>query len=138
MLVAKIAVGSLEWWCLKNTSLVGSKRCGGRSNLLLLGLLGQKHLVNVGEHTTGGDGNGAQELGELLIVAHGQLDVAGYDAGLLVVAGSVASELQHLSAEVLEDSGHINGGTGTDTGGVLTHLQVAMHATHGELESRLR
>ena len=53
--------------------------------------------MDVGEHTAGGDGDGAQQLGELLVVADGQLDVAGHDAGLLVVAGGVAGELQHLT-----------------------------------------
>ena len=45
------------------------------------------------------DGDVAEQLAQLLVVAHGQLDVAGDDAGLFVVAGSVACQLQHLSTE---------------------------------------
>ena len=94
--------------------------------------------MDVGEDTTGGDGDGAEELGELLIVADRQLDVAGHDAGLLVVAGRVAGELEDLGGEVLEDGGEVHGGTGTDAGGVLANLEVARDAADGELEARLR
>ena len=93
--------------------------------------------MDVGEDTTGGDGDGAQQLGELLIVADGQLDVAGHDAGLLVVAGGVAGELKNLGGEVLEDRGEVHGGTGADAGGVLAGLEVARDAADGELEARL-
>ena len=106
-------------------------------HLILLGLLGEEHGVDVGEDTTGGDGDGAEELGELLIVADRQLDVAGHDAGLLVVAGGVAGELKDLGGEVLEDRGEVHGGTGTDAGGVLASLEVARDAADGELKARL-
>eukprot|EP00613_Pedinella_sp_CCMP2098_P013331 CAMPEP_0171764376 /NCGR_PEP_ID=MMETSP0991-20121206/49947_1 /TAXON_ID=483369 /ORGANISM="non described non described, Strain CCMP2098" /LENGTH=76 /DNA_ID=CAMNT_0012368483 /DNA_START=62 /DNA_END=288 /DNA_ORIENTATION=+ len=68
----------------------------------LLRLLGEKHSVDVGEHTAGSDGHRAQELVEFLVVAHSELDVARDDAGLLVVASGVAGELKDLGAEVLE------------------------------------
>ena len=71
----------------------------------LLGLLGEKHGVDVGEDTAGGDGHAAEELVELLVVADGKLDVTGDNALLLVVAGGVASELEDLSGEVFEDGG---------------------------------
>ena len=62
----------------------------------------------------------------------------GHDAGLLVVAGRVAGELEDLGGEVLEDGGEVHGGTGTDAGGVLANLEVARDAADGELEARLR
>ena len=61
--------------------------------------------MDVGEDAAGGDGDSAEELVELLVVADGELEVAGSDAGLLVVAGGVAGELEDLGAEVLEDLG---------------------------------
>ncbi len=62
------------------------------TGLLLLGLgLGQQHGVDAGQHTASSDGHLAQQLGQLLVIADGQLDVAGHDAGLLVVTSSVAS-----------------------------------------------
>ena len=93
--------------------------------------------MDVGEDTTGGDGDGAEELGELFVVADRELDVAGHDAGLLVVPGRVAGELENFSGEVLQDGGEVHGGTGTDAGGVLARLEVARDAADGELETRL-
>ena len=43
----------------------------------------------------------AQQLGQLLVVAHGELDVARHDATLLVVPRGVAGELKHLGGKVL-------------------------------------
>ena len=63
---------------------------------LAAGLLGQQRLVDVGQHPSGGDGDGAEQLAELLVVARGELDVARHDPVLLVVARRVAGELQHL------------------------------------------
>jgi len=61
--------------------------------------------VDVGEHAALGDGHAAKELVELLVVADGQLDVAGDDAALLVVAGSVAGELKDLGLGDWRDEG---------------------------------
>ena len=74
--------------------------------------------MDVGENTAGGDGDATEQLVELLIVLDGQGDVAGDDAGLLVVTGGVASELEDLSTEVLEDGGEVDTGANTDTAGV--------------------
>jgi len=65
------------------------------------------------------------------------LDVAGNDASLFVVASSIASELKDLSAEVFENRREVDGGPRTNTGGVLALLEVAADAAHGELESSL-
>ena len=93
--------------------------------------------MDVGEDTTGGDGDGAEELGELLIVADRQLDVAGHDAGLLVVAGRVAGELEDLGGQVLKDGGRVDGGGGTDTLALSDgYLQETVDTTNGELWSR--
>ena len=75
--------------------------------------------MDVGQNTAGSDGHTAEELVELLVVADGQLDVAGHNAGLLVVAGSISGKLEDLSSEVLEDGGQVHGGTSTDAGGEL-------------------
>ena len=103
----------------------------------LLGLLGEKHGVDVGEDTAGGDGDAAEELVELLIVADGELDVARDDALLLVVARGVARELEDLSREVLEDGGEVDRGTGTDASGVPANAEVAVDAANRELEAGL-
>jgi len=63
-----------------------------RARLLLilaaLGLLREKHGVDVREHTALGDGDAAEQLVELLVVADGELQVPRDDAGLLVVLRS--------------------------------------------------
>lgn len=78
---------------------------------ILLALLGEEHRVDVGEDTSRGNGDSAKELAELLVIADGELDVAGDDAVLLVVTSSVASKLKDLSSKVLKDSSEVNGGT---------------------------
>ena len=76
--------------------------------------------MDVGQNTAGGDGHTAEELVELLVVADGQLDVTGHNAGLLVVTGGVASKLKDLGSEVLKDGGQVHGGTGSNAGGELS------------------
>ena len=77
-------------------------------------------LVNVGEDTTLGNGDVTEKLVQLLIVADGELEMAGDDTGLLVVAGSVTGQLEDLGREVLQDGSKVDGSTGTDTLGVVT------------------
>mgnify|MGYP003959647215 CR=1 FL=1 len=99
--------------------------------------LGDKHGVDVGENTTLGNGDTAEELVELLVVADSQLDVAGHDAGLLVVASGVTGKLEDLGSEVLKDGSKVHRGTGTDTGGELALLQEAANTGNRELKSGL-
>ena len=91
--------------------------------------------MDVGEDTAGRDGDAAEELVELFVVADGELEVAGCDPGLLVVAGGVAGELEDLGAEVLHDGSEVDGGTATDAGGVAAELQVAGDTADGELKT---
>lgn len=75
---------------------------------LALGLLGEEDLVDVGKDTTLGDGDVAEKLVQLLVVADGQLKVAGDDAGLLVVTSGVSSEFEDFSTEVFENGGEVD------------------------------
>ena len=104
---------------------------------LLGGLLGEKDGVDVGEDTTGGDGDTSEKLVELLVVLDGEGDVTGDDTALLVVAGGVTGELEDLGTEVLEDGGEVDGSTGTHAGGVLALTEVTADTTDGELKSGL-
>lgn len=78
--------------------------------------------MDVGEDTTLRDDDVAKELVELLVVADSELKVTGHDTRLLVVTGGVTGELEDLSSKVLEDGSEVDGGTGTDTLGVVTAL----------------
>ena len=112
----------------------GSLLDGGSSLALLA--LGEKNSVDVGEDTTLGNGDAGEQLVELLVVADGELEVTGVDARLLVVAGSVASELEDLGSEVLEDGSEVHGGTSADALSVRALAEHAVDAADGELEAR--
>ena len=79
--------------------------------------------MDVGEDTTLSDGNILEQHVELLIVADGKLDVAGVDPRPLVVTRGVASQLEDLGSEVLEDSSQVHGGTRPDPVSVPAFLQ---------------
>ena len=104
----------------------------------LLGLLGEKHGVDVGEDAAGGDGDAAEKLVELLVVADGELEVTGRDAALLVVPGGVAGQLEDLGGEVLKDGGQVDWGAGTNSGTDGGLLDVSVDTTDWELESSSR
>jgi hypothetical protein len=93
--------------------------------------------VNVGEDTTLGDGDVTEQLVQLLIVTDGELEMTRDDTGLLVVTGGVASQLEDLSSEVLEDGGQINGSTSTDTLSIVALAEETMDTTDGEGETSL-
>jgi hypothetical protein len=93
--------------------------------------------VNVGEDTTLGDGDVSEKLVQLLVVSDGELKMTGDDTGLLVVAGGVASQLEDFSSKVLEDSGEVDGSTGTDTLSVVALAEQTVDTTDGERQTGL-
>ena len=110
----------------------------GRSLFLLAtgGLLGQKNGLDIGEHTSLGDGDASEKSVQFLVVADGQLKVARIDPLLLVVAGCVASQLEDLSGEVLHDGSQVNWSAGTDTLGVVPRAEKTVNSPDGELQPR--
>ena len=101
----------------------------------LVRLLGQENSLDVGENSTLGNGDSGQKLVQLLVVSDGELKVTGDDSGLLVVTGSVASQLKDLSSEVLHYGSQIDRGTSSNTGGIVSLPQETMDTSNGELES---
>ena len=93
--------------------------------------------MDVGKNTSLGDGGAVKKLVQLLVVADGQLDVAGDDAGLLVVASGVSGQLENLSGQVLDDGGEVDGGASSDAASVASLLQEAVDASNGELQTGL-
>ena len=59
--------------------------------MVTLRLLGQRHRLDVGQDAALSDGDFAQQLVQLLVVAVSQLQVTRDDAGLLFVPGRVAA-----------------------------------------------
>lgn len=94
--------------------------------------------MNVGEDTALGDGDVSEELVQLLIVPDSELKVAGDDTGLLVVARGVASQLENLSSEILENGGEVDGSTGTNTLSVVALPEETVDTANGESQASLR
>uniref|UniRef100_A0A3B4H5C8 Histone H2B n=1 Tax=Pundamilia nyererei TaxID=303518 RepID=A0A3B4H5C8_9CICH len=100
----------------------------------LLSLLRQQHGLDVGQHAALSDSHSAQQLVQLLVVADGQLQVAGDDPGLLVVAGGVSGQLQDLSRQILQHSREVHRGAGTNTLSIVTLPQQPVDTAHRELQ----
>jgi len=118
----------------KNTlQLLGSTALAG----LAAGLLRQEVLVDVGQNTTLGNGDVAEQLVQFLIVADSELQVTGDDTGLLVVTGSVTGQLKNFGRKVLENSSQVDGSTGTDTLSVVALPEQTVDTSDGERETGL-
>ena len=111
--------------------------CKLAANLLggLVRLLGEEDSLDVGEDSTLGDGDSGQELVQLLVIPDGELEVTGDDPSLLVVTGSITGQLEDLSSEVLHDGGQVDGGTSTNTGGIVSLAEKTVDTSNGELKT---
>jgi hypothetical protein len=52
-----------------------------------------------------------EQLVQLLVISNGELEMTWDDTSLLVVACSIASQLEDFSSEILKDCGEIDGST---------------------------
>jgi len=91
--------------------------------------------VNVGEDTTLGDCNVAEELVQLFIVADGELEVTRDNTSLLVVSSSIASKFEDFGSKILENGSEIDRSTSTDTLGVVALSQETVDTADGECET---
>jgi len=127
------------WWPLKGPFGYGEATSCGRLVLLLLpGLLGQKHGLDVRKNTALRDGDSLQKLVQLLVIADGELQMARVDAGLLVVTGSIASQLQDLGRQVFHDGSKVDRGSGTNALGVVAFAEHPVDAADWELQPSAR
>ena len=110
-------------------------RASEGSDLLLLGLLGEEDSLDVGEDTTLGNGDTGEKFVELLVITDGELEMTGDDPGLLVVTGSIASELKNLSSEVLHDGSEVHWGTSTYTFSIVSLAEKTVDTSNWELKS---
>ena len=76
-----------------------------------------------------------EQFVELFVVSDGEEDVPGDDSGLLVVLGGVSGQFEDLSGEVLKDGCEVDGGTGTDSLGVVGVSEESSNSSDGELEA---
>ena len=101
----------------------------------LLGLLGQEDGLDVGQHTTLGDGDSGQQFVQFLVVSDGQLQMSGNDTRFLVVTGGVTGQFQHFGGQVFHDGGQVHRGTGSHAFGVVAFPQQTMDTTDGKLKT---
>ena len=125
VLVALKRAGWVVWLSVRENLSLGS----------LLGLLWQKDGLDVGENSTLGDGDSSEQLVQLLVITDGQLKVTGDDPGLLVVTGSIAGQLEDLSCQVLHDGSHVDWGTSSHTGSIVSLAEQTVDTSNWELES---
>ena len=100
----------------------------------LLGLLGQKDSLDVGQYTTLSNSDSTKEFVQLLVVTDGQLQMAGDDTGLLVVAGSIAGQLQDLSGQILKDGSQVDWSSGSNAMSIVALAEKSVDTANGELE----
>ena len=91
--------------------------------------------MDVRENSSLGHGNLAEELVQLLVVADGELEMSWDDPGSFVVLGGVASQLEELGGEVLENRGHVDGGSGSEPLGVPALTEVPGDSADRELKT---
>jgi len=94
--------------------------------------------VNVGQDTTLSDRDVSQKLVQFLIVTDGELEMTGNDTGLLVVTGSVTSQLEDFGREVFENGSEVDGSTGTNTLSVVTLSEETVDTSNWECETGFR
>jgi hypothetical protein len=109
-----------------------------KQNCLLLGtarLLGEKDGLDVGQHTTLGDGDTGEKLVQFFVITDGELEMSWDDPGLLVVTGCIACQLEDLSCQVFHDGSKIDWRTSSDTLSIVSLSQQTMDTTDWELKS---
>merc|ERR1712241_869857 len=105
-----------------------------RSNTTL-SLLADERLVDVGDDSAASDG-GLDQSVQLLVSPDGELEMSGGDSLHLQVLTGVASQLEDLSREVLQDGGAVDGSGGSNTATAeAPALQMTMDPSNRELKS---
>ncbi len=100
-------------------------------------LLRKQHRMDVGKNTSGCDGDATEQLVQLLVVLHGQCDMTGHDACLLVIAGGIPGQFENFGGQVFEHGREVDGGAGAHAGGIFALSQETTDATDGELQTGL-
>ena len=108
--------------------------CQGYVSSGFFAALHDQGLVDVGDHTSSGNG-GLDQGVKFFVSANGQLQVTWSDSLHLKVLGGVTCEFEHLGGEVLKDSCSVNGRRGTNTAvGAHSALQESVDSSNGELK----
>ena len=90
--------------------------------------------MDVGKDTTLSDGDSREKLVQLLVITDGKLQMSWDDSGLLVVTGSIASQLEDLSSEVLKDGSQVDRSTSPHSLGIVSFAKESVDPAHRELK----
>ena len=100
----------------------------------LLCLLGQKYSLDVGKNTSLCDGDTGEQFVQLLVITDSQLKVTRNDSCLLVVASSVARQLEDLSAQIFKHSSQVHWSTSANSLSVIAFAEKTVDSTNWELK----
>ena len=120
-----VALKRADCFSLKEKYLLGS----------LVRFLGEENSLDVREDSTLSNGDTSKKLVQLLVISDGKLKMSWDDSGLLVVTGSITSQLKNLSSKVLHDSSQIDWSSSTNTGSIVTLAEETVNTSNWELES---
>ena len=129
------SLSGLMWWLRKSRLVCLQSRSVSILGARLGGLLGQQHRLDVGKDTALCNGDTAEQLVQLFIISDCELEMAGIDSCLLVVSGSITSQLQDFCCKVLHHCRQVDRGPSTHAFAVVALLQEAVDSTHGKLKS---
>ena len=90
--------------------------------------------MNVGKDTTLCNGDVTEKLVQFFVVSNGELEMTWDDTGLLVITGSIASQLEDFGSEVFENSREVNGRTWLQMSGNSTRNRWEIAYQHQHVE----
>lgn len=102
---------------------------------LLVDFLGKEDTVNERNNATLRDGNTGEKFVQFIVIANGQLKVSWTDAGFAIVRGSITSQFENFSDQILDSGGQIDGSTDADAGSIVALLQDTENTTDGKLQT---
>ena len=91
--------------------------------------------MNVWQDTAVGNSHTRQEFVQFFVVSDGELKMSWDDSCLLVVSGSVTSQLQDFSGQVFENSSQVDWSSGADSVSVVSLAKETMNTSNRELKS---
>jgi hypothetical protein len=78
-----------------------------------------------------------EQLVQFFVIADGKLKMTGDDTRLLVVTGSVTSQFENFSSEILKNRSKVDGSTSTNTLSIVSTTKKTVNTTDRELKTGL-
>ena len=91
--------------------------------------------MDVWENSTAGNGGILKKLVQFFVVSYGQLNVSWDNSWFFAILGSITSELENFSSEVLKDCSEVNWGSSSNSWCRSWLLKESCDSSNWELES---